>query len=79
MNNEDKIQHAHDMADAAADGYRDGLRYAAESVPEEKQYPSMSLYPDAKEYAAACGEVVGWNSCRKAMLAAAERPDLVKA
>lgn len=44
-----------------------------EAVPAEKQYPSMSLYPDAQEYAAACGEVAGWNACRKAVLAAWQR------
>lgn len=31
MNDEQKIQHAHNMADAAASGWRDGVRYAVES------------------------------------------------
>lgn len=44
-----------------------------EALPAEKRYPSMSLYPDAKEYAAACGEVAGWNACRKAVLASWKR------
>lgn len=38
MNDEQKIQHAHNMADAAAGGWRDGVRYMVESgavaVPE---------------------------------------------
>lgn len=29
---------------------------------ERREYPSRAIYPDASEYAAACGEVSGWNS-----------------
>ena len=32
-------------------------------MPERKQYPSQSTYPDGKEFSAACGEVQGFNRC----------------
>ena len=32
-------------------------------MPERKQYPSQSTYPDGEEFSAACGEVQGFNRC----------------
>lgn len=37
-------------------------------MPERGVYPSMSMYPDGKEYAAAVGEVSGRNACLDELL-----------
>lgn len=37
-------------------------------MPERGVYPSMSMYPDRKEYAAAVGEVSGRNACLDELL-----------
>lgn len=60
-----------------ADGFDDGVKAtkeaftawlskAAQGLPEIKQYPSQATYPDACEYAAACGEAFGHNLAVKA-------------
>lgn len=43
--------------------YRHPPAQASVVLPKRKPYPGQSLYPDALEWAAACGEVSGRNAC----------------